>query len=278
MMKNQEIFNKLEEYFKLYNTNYEHIKLQKIDLIIPFDKFYFKQNFIQSLFFEDLIDDIEKFIRPYKLNFNQSLYVYMNTINYLMDKYKPNDAYNLLNTFSFVMKSVLNRIIDSNSSVLKTVKTLANFMFIERYKNFNLLDIESEKYFISAGQQFFFFNLDAPAKLSKTEYDELITKKLFIYYQKMKDTYKSFFNILRHCILTYHEEEHRLNHLYNLFIFNICTYPSYDNINLTEKCLLYFAKNNLCDERGLNFLKRINSSYIDEYSAILLMKELKEST
>ena len=274
-MKNQKIFNKLEEYFKLYNTNYKHIELQKIDLIIPFDKFYFKPDFIQSLFLEDLIDDVEKFVRPYKLNFNQILYVYMNTINYLMNKYKQNDVYNLLDTFAFDMNNVLNRIIDSNFFAFKILK---DFMFIERYKDSNFQDIESEKRFISAGQQFFLFNLDAPAKLSETEYDELITKKLLIYYQKMKDTYKPFFNILQHYILTYHEEDHRLNHLYNLFIFNICTYPSYDNINLTEECLIYFAKNNLCDESGLNFLKIINSSYIDEYSAMLLMKELKENT
>ena len=299
------LFKKLElDKFLHYDlTDYKYRTLEKTDYIIPFDEILinvFVCNSLNNDFNEihknynpkkhrnKLIKEINKSLKHKELNVNEYLYIFMNTINSWIEKYSLQAVYNLTEIFSDVMEFGIFYNIKENLYSLFNLGLFTIVDLYDRNKFINNLDewilflqIQSSIFdintsFIKPKYSFKSFCIDfIDITTAKERFKEYIN---FI----GLDEYKQFLNNL-YCyiiLIAYTQEkaeekstEFDLKEDYEIFVTQ-CEYSHLLDINQIEEVLKIFVKFNLYEQDGLDLLKEYNSSYVDEYESLLLMKDL----
>ena len=243
-----------------------NVEVEETNIIIPIDEMIieitgissFNNNSLYSLdnsFSNEglkICKRVREFIRTGYSSFDELFSSYIETVIYLIEKYGMKETINILKLFSTIFE---------NAVYFELGKSLFKF-----YELGILTILEYFKTNIPDKKTFLFISLGIfPTRIKKdfTEYINLIGI----------DIYKMFMNEMYSYIKN--ESSANFNIWHNCFIQH-CLKINVLGKEKIEEIILLFMEKNLLTENGLKLLKNINSSYIDKYSARLLMEELKE--
>ena len=216
-----------------------------------------------------LVNSLSNYVHSKHLTYIQFIASYMNTIREWSKKYKLSTVAVLISIFKDAFEEVLY---DECTEINDILYKLAMFVVAEECKNKTLTNQEDRIFFIKVFNIVFIFNM--AEDISQSE----IKKYINMY---GIDTYKRFISEICTYIDLLEEEtvedilDNRTTDLLGIFI-NQYIKTGLVSEKTFEKCLINFAEKGFFDKRGLKLLQIMNSSYIDEYKSLLLMKDIKE--
>ena len=286
-MNVQKIYNRFNRYYNSYKyigmdwNTLTHIRIKetlrfksKKNILIPIDKFAcdnslsnsFKQDieYFRRWTVNDFISceyELNKYLIQYftfyKFSYDQVIYSFILTVYTLLKKYNLKEVFILIEPLAKVLEKT--KAIEFPSYDIKTCFMKLAAFIVENFYHNKKLDSESRLYFI------FFCKVIFNPYCSSTEFKRIL--KII-----GMDSYKRFLNE----IYLYVKNEDFSEDMQELFKQFVVHYRD-DLINESDKmdeCLLYFAKKGfICDYVP----DKLGSKYVDEYTSLVLMKELINS-
>ena len=277
----QKIYNRFDRYYnshKYINETSWHvlkyIRVKKVlelkskkNILIPIEKFSCKilqsHEFRESI--ETIIDNefylnelkkyLIKYFTFYKFSSDQVIYSFILTVYTLLKKYNLKKVFILIDPLAKVLERT--KTIEFPSYDIKMCFTKLAAFIVENFYHNKKLDSENRLYFILFCKVIFY-----PYR-SSTEFKRIL--KII-----GMDSYKRFLNE----IYLYVKNEDFSEDMYELFKHFIIHYKS-DLINESDEmdeCLLYFARKGFVCPYVPD---KLGSKYVDEYTSLILMKELK---
>jgi len=277
IQKIYEIYSKYHEEGKI-NIQFSKIKNEKFYILPIADVLYkefnnqfdilhyeivhsaeIKNHWACSKAYDSIKSLINNFHSGEMIETDELIYIFLFTINDLLRKYELKNLWIIISIFSSIMSDYFM----TKTYCLQFIKfsTLASIFILKEEKIENL----SNKYILNFAREV--FTSDKRIIEQKELYIDLIGK----------DIYDLFIDELRkNCKLI-----KDMHHSYKEFLFyTFLTQAEFYKVFVDEEIenfIKSFASYNIFSKIGLKLLKRLNSSYIDEYKSLLLMEELKNT-
>ena len=269
-----EIYSKYHEEGKI-NIQFSEVKNEKF-YVLPIADIFYKEfnNQFDILHYEivhsaevknhwaceRVYDSIKSLINNFHsgeiIKTDELIYIFLFTINDLLGKYELKNLWIIISIFSSAMSDYFM----TKTYCLQFIKfsILASIYILKEEKIENL----SNKYILNFAKEV--FTSDKRIMEQKEIYIELIGK----------DIYKLFIDELRkNCKLIKDMSHSYKEFLFYTFLTQAKFYKAFTDEEI-ENFIKSFAFYNIFSKIGLELLKKLNSSYIEKYKSLLLMKEL----
>lgn len=277
----QEIYNRFDRYYNSHKyideTSWHVLKYIRVkkalelkskkNILIPIEKFSYKilqsHEFRESI--ETIIDNefylnklkkyLIKYFTFYKFSSDQVIYSFILTVETLLKKYNLKKVFILIDPLAKVLERT--KTIEFPSYDIKMCFTKLAAFIVENFYHNKKLDSENRLYFI------FFCKVIFYPYCSNTEFKRIL-KIIGI------DSYKRFLNEI--CLYVKNEKLSKKDkELFKQFVIHYRSnfINKYDKL---DECLINFARKGfICED----VLKNLDNKYVDEYTSLILMKELK---